>query len=169
MLAVRVDARIAAPMATTSSGFKWSRGELPNTSATRRRTRGILVGSSDENDPVEGGHGLVCDEQRFLAHGECPLDEGRGDRLELRAGEHELEFSRRPCLRSERYGPERHGCPFLRGQINLEVLGRHPKPLECLQIATQILAISALEYLCHALREDQIDVVASKKRIPSGS
>ncbi len=122
----RICACTAAPRATTSSGFSWLCGVLPNSSCTRRRTSGTRV------EPPTRTTSSMSDGARpasasAIRHGvkrgvDQPLDE----LLEL--GPRDLAVVR------EAVEGNRERCPLVGRQADLGGLGGEPKLLHGLQV-----------------------------------
>ena len=164
---VSAAAWMAAPMATTSSGFTRSSGGAPKNCSTRRRTSGMRVEPPTRMTLSKPAHGQARDRQRLLAHGEGALDERRREHLELVARHPEVEVEVR-AADAERDLAQLGVRAVARRQLDLDRLGRHAQALERLRVGPRVVAVRVQEGLGHALGDGHVEVVAAEERVARG-
>ena len=159
-----IAAWMAAPTATTSSGFTVMFGSLP---PVRRRTRFCTAGmrvdpptriTSSMSSAVTLASAMACCDRA-----EAALDEVGGDLVERRAHDRRHEVLRPAGVG----GDERQVDLGLghRRQLDLGLLGRLEQALQGLGVVAQVDAVVALELVGEVVDEPAVEVVAAEVRV----
>ena len=160
----RTPAWMAAPTATTSSGFTPLCGSLPMSSFTFAWTAGIRVIPPTSTTCVDVGGGQTRIRERLLRRLDGALEQVVRELVELRARELEVEVLR--ALGSRRDEGQVDLRRHRRGELDLRLLARLVEALQRHRVLTEVDSLIALELRDHPVDDRLVEVVAAEVVVP---